>query len=70
MSCIRITPEMRSLLEALRTLPPPPEVLARLKEMTEWDQALEWGWIMKSGDLTGMGARHAPGGIGPKGIIA
>ena len=32
----------------------------------EWDQALAWGWIMETGELTGSGLRHVkelPSGI-------
>jgi hypothetical protein len=66
MSCVHITPEMSYLLEACRSYPLCPEVLEQLKTMPEWQQAQDWGWIMRTGELTGMGASHA--GPLPKGI--
>lgn len=58
---------MAFLLDACRSWPPSPEVLIQLQGMTEWEQAQKWGWIMRTGRLTGMGAGHA----GPirKGIV-
>ena len=47
------------LLDALRGWPISPEVLAQLRAMPEWEQAVTWGWIMASGELTGGGTRHA-----------
>lgn len=67
MSCVDITPEMARLLSALRSWPVGPELLEELQAMPEWDQARAWGWIMRTGALTGTGARHA--GPIPKGIV-
>ena len=67
MSCVPITPEMRYLLEACRSWPVSPEVLDQIQVMPEWEQAQKWGWIMRTGRLTGMGAGHA--GPLPKGIV-
>jgi hypothetical protein len=66
MSCVHITPEMRYLLDALRSYPVSTEVLEQIQSMAEWEQALEWGWVVHTGQLTGMGASHA--GPLPKGI--
>jgi hypothetical protein len=60
---------MSYLLEACRSYPISPDVFAQLRAMPEWTQAVEWGWVMeRTGDLTGMGRAHAPGGI-KKGIV-
>ena len=67
MSCVPVTPEMLRLLEACQSWPLPPEDLQRLQGTPEWDEARTWGWIMETGRLTGMGARHA--GALPRGII-
>lgn len=37
-----------------------------MRKRREWDQARAWGWIMDSGELTGLGYAHVhelPGGI-------
>jgi hypothetical protein len=53
---------MSYLLEALRGYPiSPPDVLDQLRAIAEWEQALAWGWIMPTGELTGTGSRHAGG---------
>jgi len=59
-----MTVEMRNLLEAL-TIWPDVDV-AELRGRLEWEQAIRWGWIMESGELTGAGMRHRrelPGGL-------
>ena len=58
---------MSYLLEACRSWPLTPEVLTQLQGMPEWGQARDWGWIMRTGELIGMGAGHA--GPKPKGIV-
>ena len=68
MSCVPITPEMSYLLDGLRSWPLSDGVLDQLRAMPEWDQARAWGWVMRSGELTGTGSLHA-GGERPKGII-
>jgi hypothetical protein len=68
MSCVPITPEMAWLLDACRSWPIGPEVLMRLREMPEWEQARSWGWVQESGELTGFGRSHASGET-PRGII-
>jgi hypothetical protein len=67
MSCVPITPEMAYLLYTLRSWPISPELLDQIQAMPEWDEALAWGWVMESGDLTGTGHRHA--GDQPRGIL-
>ncbi len=67
MSCVPITPQMSYLLEACRSWPISPEVLDQIQAMPEWEEARAWGWIMRTGELTGTGARHA-GGLS-KGIV-
>lgn len=49
MSCVPITPEMGYLLEALRGYQVSTEVQEQLRAMPEWEQAREWGWIMRTG---------------------
>jgi hypothetical protein len=68
MSFVPVTPEMSYLLDALWSWPVSDEVLDQLKAMPEWEQAQAWGWVIRTGQLTGMGARHAPGEL-PRGII-
>jgi hypothetical protein len=67
MSCAPVTPSMQFLLDTLRGWPVSREVLDEIQAMPEWDQARAWGWIMRTGELTGTGHRHA----GPisKGIV-
>jgi hypothetical protein len=67
LSCVPITPEMAYLLKVCRSWPLVPEVLEQFQGTPEWDEARAWGWIMQTGRLTGMGARHA--GPLPKGIV-
>lgn len=67
MSCVPITPAMAHLLEALRDYPVSTDVQEQLRAMPEWDQARAWGWIMRTGELTGTGHRHA--GEQPRGIL-
>ena len=60
-----------TLLEALRGYPLSPEVQEQLRAMPEWEQAREWSWILRTGELTGTGHRHAseqPRGILPTGL--
>jgi hypothetical protein len=61
MSCTPITPEMSYLLDALRAYPVSTEVQEQLRAMPEWERARDWGWIMRTGELTGSGHRHAGG---------
>jgi hypothetical protein len=72
MSCVEITVEMAELLEAMRAWPVPDEVLEYWRDSETWLTAIEWGWMMESGALTGMGLRHAdpnpPRGILPPGL--
>jgi hypothetical protein len=55
---------MLHLLEVLRGWP---DIDAdELSQQPEWAQAQAWGWIMRTGELTGSGLRHVhdlPGGI-------
>lgn len=52
-------PVTASMLELLAALQDWPEVeTGELRGRPEWDQALAWGWIMDSGELTGSGSRH------------
>jgi hypothetical protein len=67
MSCVPITPEMSYLLETCHSWPVSPEVLDHLQAMPEWEEARSWGWIMRTGELTGTGHRHAGGQ--PRGIL-
>ena len=67
MSRVPITPEMGFLLAALRGYLVSTAVQEQLRAMPEWQQAREWGWIMRSGELTGTGHRHA--GEQPRGIL-
>ena len=46
------------LLETCSSWPVGPEDLDELQAMPEWEQAREWGWIMRTGRLTGTGSRH------------
>jgi hypothetical protein len=60
---------MSYLLEACRSYPMNPNVLEQLQAMPEWDEAVKWGWVNpRTGELSGMGRAHAPGGI-KKGIV-
>ncbi|MET0566599.1 MAG: hypothetical protein ABW021_09165 [Acidimicrobiia bacterium] len=59
MSCVPITPDMSYLLDALRGYPVSTDVQEQLRAMLEWEQARKWGWIMRTGELTDMGSRHA-----------
>jgi hypothetical protein len=47
---------MKTLLGALRGWPDVDT--DRLSRSPEWEVALTWGWVMRSGELTGMGYRH------------
>ncbi|MGD2100813.1 MAG: hypothetical protein PVG83_01125 [Acidimicrobiia bacterium] len=66
MSCIPISPAMRTLLETLRAWPAVD--VDKLRQTPEWRDALAWGWVMESGELTGSGLRHVGGQ--PDGILA
>jgi hypothetical protein len=61
MSCVPITPDMRYLLDVLRSWPVSAAVLAQVRAMPEWEKAGLRGWVMLSGALTGTGFRHARG---------
>jgi hypothetical protein len=65
--CVDTTPEMAWLLAALRSWPVGPEVLEQIQAMAELEQARAWGWVMRTGELTGTGRRHA--GEQPRGIL-
>lgn len=67
MSCVHVTPEMEWLLTALRSYPVPHHVLEGLQATPEWSEALAWGWIMETGELTGRGAGMR-GRLDPKGL--
>jgi hypothetical protein len=41
--------------------------MVRLRRTFEWIQAVTWGWVIQSGELTGTGIRHA--GEIPTGIL-
>ena len=56
MSCVPITAAMRQLLEDLTAWP---DIHTEdLRRRPEWDQARAWGWVMESGELTGLGLGH------------
>jgi hypothetical protein len=63
MSCVEVTPAMAAMLEALAH----DEPADPFRDTPEWKNARAWGWVMESGELTGIGHRHA----GPisKGIV-
>ena len=57
MTCTPISVSMRQLLETLGTWP---DVnVDELKTLPEWREAMAWGWVMESGELTGTGLAHA-----------
>jgi hypothetical protein len=64
MSCVDVTPEMAAMLEALANDEPPEP----FRDTPEWKNARAWGWVMESGELTGIGSRHIPGER-PRGIL-
>jgi hypothetical protein len=58
---------MKAMFKALRRGDPPDDV----PEPGAWAVARAWGWVLESGELTGMGANHAGPlcrGILPPGI--
>ncbi len=57
MSCVPLTPDMQRLLEAAGKWPYVD--LEQLRQSPAWEDAVAWGWVMASGELTGTGARHA-----------
>ena len=59
MSWVEVTDRMAILLHHLTRWPLPDEDLARLRRTPEWIQARKWGWVMESGELTGIGSRRA-----------
>jgi hypothetical protein len=66
MSCTPGTPAMLELLEALTAWP---DVDTEdLRRRPEWGQALAWGWVMASGELTGTGLAHVR--ELPRGIVS
>jgi hypothetical protein len=67
MSCVDLTPEMESLITALRAWPVSSGLLEQIRAMPEWEEARAWGWVIESGELTGTGHRHA--GDQPRGIL-
>jgi hypothetical protein len=48
-------------LDAMRSWPVCPEVLEQVRATPEWAEARAWGWVMETGELTGIGSRHAWG---------
>ena len=64
MSRTPITAAMRRLLDALAAWPDVDT--EALRRCSEWAQASAWGWVMESGELTGIALAHVkelPGGI-------
>lgn len=57
---------MRVLLEALTGWPDANTEDLRLRP--EWAQARAWGWVMASGELTGLGYAHVHDL--PRGIVS
>jgi hypothetical protein len=47
---------MAALFERLRVWPAID--IDELSQMPEWDEAVRWGWVMHSGELTGLGVAH------------
>lgn len=68
MSCVAVSVEMAELLEAMLSSPVTPEVLDYWRDSEPWLTAIEWGWLMPTGQLTGSGARHADPNP-PRGIL-
>jgi hypothetical protein len=64
MSCVEVTPSMAAMLGALANDEPPDQY----RDTPEWKNARAWGWVMESGELTGIGSRHIPGER-PRGIL-
>jgi hypothetical protein len=56
MSCTPVTTEMADLLDRLRAYADVD--LEELRRWPEWPQARAWGWVMESGELTGLGFAH------------
>jgi hypothetical protein len=57
MSCVEITDRMAILLHHLTSWPLSDEDISRLRCTPDWLQARAWGWVMESGELTGIGCR-------------
>ncbi len=66
MAYIEMSDRMTLLLKCL-SLSLPDEDMVLFRRTPEWIQARTWGWVMKSGELTGTGSRHA--GEIPTGIL-
>lgn len=54
MSCAHVTETMRDVLSLLHMNPRDEEARA----LPEFETALQWGWIMHTGELTGAGISH------------
>lgn len=68
MSCVDLTAEMSTLLRELLAHPNiDPERLEQLRSTPEWETASAWGWLLPSGELSGIARSHA--GPLPKGIV-
>jgi len=61
MSCVDLTSEMTELIETLMRYPLPDNELNRLQQSPVFAMARRWGWVMASGELTGIGWAHAAG---------
>lgn len=59
MSCIPLTPDHRQVLDLLAQAQPVPDNLD-----TVLDELVRWGWVMPSGELTGVGRAHVGEGTG------
>lgn len=54
-SWAEVTVAMAAMLEALANDEPPDQ----LRGSPEWKDARAWAWVMRTGELTGTGSRHA-----------
>lgn len=54
MSCVDLTPAHIAVLAALADRRPVQEGMGDV-----FDELVSWGWVMASGELTGIGHRHA-----------
>lgn len=59
MSCIPVSSEMAFLLRLLAERTNGAEIdIEELRDLRSWDEAEQWGWITRQGDLTGAGWAH------------
>jgi hypothetical protein len=54
MSCVELADRHRAVLAALAQRQPVPEGIGDV-----FEELVEWGWVLASGELTGAGHRHA-----------